>query len=142
MIDVMRKAHNERGFTLAELLAVLLVLGGLSAIAVLSVAHFVGHGTAEAANTEVHNVLAAISSCMADAGTNKLDSEAPVNWDGTENIVTATSSGGVVYDAADSLRGKRLNASYIVAPDGSITGVASQKWSGVVWENGHWKKAK
>jgi len=61
MRDVMRRVHDERGFTLAELLVVLLILGSLSAIAVLSITRFLGSGTAEAANIEVHNAHTAIS---------------------------------------------------------------------------------
>jgi len=47
-----------------------------------------------------------------------------------------------VCDAADSLRGKRLKATYTVNPSGEITGVTDQEWSGVVWEDGRWKKEK
>ncbi len=48
------RVRSERGFTLVELLVVLLILGGLSSIAVLAITRFLGSGTAEAANTEVH----------------------------------------------------------------------------------------
>jgi prepilin-type N-terminal cleavage/methylation domain-containing protein len=93
MKDMMRRVHNERGFTLAELLAVMLILGGLSAIAVLSIVHFLSSGAAEAANTEVHNAHAAISGCLADAGADRLDTDVPVNWDGSDDVVTATGAG-------------------------------------------------
>jgi hypothetical protein len=63
-----------------------------------------------------------------------------VNWNGSEDVITATSTAGVVYDAADTLRGKRLKATYTVNPSGEITGVADQEWSGITWENGHWEK--
>ena len=142
MRDVMRRAHNERGFTLAEMLAVMLILGSMSAIAVLAITRFLGTGAAEAANTEVHNAHAAISTCLADAGAGQLDSDIPVRWNGSEDVITATSAGGVVYDAADTLRGKRLKATYTVNPSGEITGVTDQEWSGVVWEDGRWKKEK
>ena len=142
MRDVMRRVHNERGFTLAEMLAVMLILGGLSAIAVLSITRFLGSGAAEAANTEVHNAHVAISSCMADAAAGQLDTDVPVNWDGSEEVITATGAGGTVYDAADSLRGKCLKATYTVTTTGEITGATDQEWKGVVWEDGRWKKEK
>jgi prepilin-type N-terminal cleavage/methylation domain-containing protein len=142
MRDVMRRAHNERGFTLAEMLAVMLILGSMSAIGVLAITRFLGTGAAEAANTEVHNAHAAISTCLADAGAGQLDSDIPVRWNGSEDVITATSAGGVVYDAADTLRGKRLKATYTVTPTGEITGVTDQEWKGVAWEDGSWKKDK
>jgi prepilin-type N-terminal cleavage/methylation domain-containing protein len=137
-----RTIHNQRGFTLVELLVVMLILGALASVVVLAITSFMGKGTAEVANTEVHNACVAISCCMVDAGVNRLDADAPVNWDGSEGVVTATSDRGVVYDAANSLRSKRLKATYQVTPDGEITGVAAQEWSGVTFENGSWKKNK
>ena len=137
-----RTTNHERGFTLVEMLAVLVILGGLASVVVLAVTRFYGKGTAEAANTEVHNAHAAISSCLVDAGVGQLDTDVPVNWDGSDDVVTATSAGGIVYDASDSLRGKHLKATYTVTPAGDITGVANQEWSGITWENGHWKKDK
>jgi len=135
-----RTIHNQRGFTLVELLVVMLILGALASVVVLAITSFMGKGTAEVANTEVHNACVAISCCMVDAGVNRLDADAPVNWDGSEGVVTATSNRGIVYDAANSLRSKRLKATYQVTPDGEITGVAAQEWSGVTWEDGSWQK--
>jgi len=66
---------------------------------------------------------------MADAGAGQLDTDVSVNWDGSDDVITATGAGGVVYDAADSLRGKRLKATYTVNPSGEITGVTDQEWS-------------
>jgi prepilin-type N-terminal cleavage/methylation domain-containing protein len=142
MRSVTRTIRGERGFTLAELLVVILILGGLTSIAVLAITRFLGSGTSEAANTEVHQASVAISNCMVEAGAIQLDAVAPVSWDGSEDVVTATGAGGVVYDAADCLRGKRLKATYRVTPGGEITGVTDQEWVGVSWEDGSWKKSK
>jgi prepilin-type N-terminal cleavage/methylation domain-containing protein len=140
MRSASRKAHGERGFTLVELLAVLLILGGLTSVVALAITRFQGKGTAEAANTEFHNASVAISTCMVEAGETQLDIGAPVRWDGSEDVITATSDGGVVYDASASLRGKRLKATYTVTPTGEITGVTEQEWSGITWVDSHWEK--
>ena len=139
MRSASRKAHGERGFTLVELLVVLLILGGLSSVAVLAITRFLGKGTVEAANTELHQVRTAIECCIAEAGS-QLDIGAPVNWDGSEDVIKATSAERVVYDASASLRGKRLKATYTVTPTGEITGVTEQEWSGITWVDSHWEK--
>jgi prepilin-type N-terminal cleavage/methylation domain-containing protein len=132
--------HGERGFTLVELLVVMVILGVLAAVSALSVTHFMSSGNASAANTELHNARSAIGGCMCDAGNGELDSDAPVNWDGSAGVVTDTADGGPVYDASSYLRGKHFKATYTVAPNGQITGVAEQEWSGITWVNDHWEK--
>ncbi len=106
----------------------------------MALAHFTGSGNASAANAELHNVRTAIGGCMSDAEKDKLDIDAPVDWDGSAGVVTDTADEGVVYDASFYLDGKHFKATYIVAPNGQIIGVAEQDWSGITWVNDHWEK--
>jgi prepilin-type N-terminal cleavage/methylation domain-containing protein len=140
MIKAMRVTHGERGFTLVELLVVLVILGGLASVAVLAITRFMGKGTVEAANTEVHNAYVAISTCMVEAGVSEINISIPTDWDGSKGVITAISAEGVPYDASSSLRGKRLKATYKVTPTGEITGVTEQEWSGITWVDSHWEK--
>ncbi len=59
--------HGEKGFTLIELLVVVAILGALVAIAVPSVAEFIGTGEAEAKIAEKYNVITAVTAALVEA---------------------------------------------------------------------------
>lgn len=134
-----RLVRSGRGFTLVELLVVLLILGGLASIVVLAITRFLEDGKLEAANTELHQAHAAIEACFADAGVAGTDNGATVNWDGAGDVLTVTSASGAEYDAADYLRSRRFKATYIVSGSGDITGVEAHGWGNITWVNDHWE---
>ncbi len=131
--------HSDRGFTLAEMLVVILILGGLSSIVVLAITKFADDGRLEAANAEVHQARVAIDACFSDAGVTGTDNGTTVNWDGAEDVMTVIGRDGAQYDAADYLRNSSFKATYIVSSSGDITGVESHDWGNLTWVNNHWE---
>jgi type IV pilus assembly protein PilA len=139
----LRKAYRgERGFTLVELLVVVVILGVLAAVATLAVTKFIGSGNVQAANTEMHNAKTAVAACMYDANKSVLATSGA--WNGSTGKITATGDNGTV-DAATFVNGA-FKATYTFASDGTLTlganGGLNGSWSGIVWDATtlQWKK--
>ena len=60
------KRRGEKGFTLIELLVVVGILGVLAGVVTLSVGQFIGTGTQQAADTELHNIQTAVTAHQAN----------------------------------------------------------------------------
>ena len=135
------KHRGEAGFTLIELLVVVAILGVIAAVAVLAVTKFIGTGTVEAANTELHQAQTAVAACMADAGSAALSAfNNTTGWDGTAGTIQAQSP-TLTYDASTYLLNKPFRAHYLVNRDGSIVGAINDSWSGIQWStDNRWEK--
>jgi len=128
--------NRQRGFTLIELLVVIAILGVIAVVVGLNIGKFIGAGTVEAANVEMHQVETAIVAYQADDGditfnaTIGPDSNYPVYAPATEGVHKYITNPGT------------LQADYAVV-DGIITGAVAingSKWRDLWFCNGRWQQ--
>ncbi len=97
----MNKNNNDKGFTLVELLIVIVILGILATVTVFAVRGITDQGQENACNVESKTVLTAAEAYYAQEGTTPADVEAlyssgyladdgaAANWDITASSATA-----------------------------------------------------
>jgi len=122
----LRISKTEKGFTLIEVLIVVLILGILTTVVALRVSGFLGAGTEEMARTQLSTLQTALSSAMA---VNVVDAVIPgtVGVDG--NSMTPTDAESCKILDSSSIEGGEYLHAYI-QPD--IKGKWSWNEQGIV----------
>ena len=112
---------SERGFTLLEVLVVVVILGVLAAVVILNVLVMMNEGEDEAKLTELHNLQTAVYTMMVQAKVSELDNTY-TDIDELAEVEGVTARGNV-FSLDDFLTGDNypLKRAYDIAIDGKVS---------------------
>lgn len=130
---------DQRGFTLLEILIVMLLIGVLAAIALPA---FLGHrdkGEDASAKSDARNAVSQVESCYAEHGDYRRceDADSAMSGAGLAPGVTVSSSSATTYAVART-SASGITFSIAKAPDGEITRECDRHGKGGCPASGAW----